>query len=158
MQGDQESRDEPLHTGEGSTERVARRAGVERRVEQQPVTGERRVTVRRAEDVQRRDAEQRRHILARVTQGVDYLFYLLYGLLGIRFVLTLLGASEQAGFVRFIHGLTDPFYTPFSGIITRPTVDGGLLDFPLLIALLAYALLHIAIRGLLRLLAGTRRL
>jgi hypothetical protein len=36
-------------------------------------------------------------------------------------------------------------------------VNGGFLDFPLLIALLAYALLHLALRGLVRLVAGEPR-
>jgi YggT family protein len=86
---------------------------------------------------------------------VDYLFYLLYGLLAIRFLLMLLGAREGAGFVRFILGLTEPFYAPFSGIVARPSVNGGVFDFPLIIAMLAYALLHMAVRGLLRLLGGS---
>jgi uncharacterized protein YggT (Ycf19 family) len=81
----------------------------------------------------------------------------LYGLLGIRFVLALLGASETAGFVQFINALTNPFYAPFAGIVARPLVNGGVLDLPLVIALLAYLLLHVAVRGLLRLVAGERK-
>lgn len=136
---------------------VERRAGSDRRVVDQPVEVERRVDDRRA--IAQREAaearERRMYAVGRVTQGVDYLFYLLYGLLAVRFVLALLGASEQAGFVRFIFGLTQPFYAPFAGIVTRPEVNGGYFDFPLLIALLAYALLHMAVRGLLRLVAGS---
>lgn len=137
---------------------VERRAGVDRRAEDHPVVEERRVADRRAEE-QRAAAEAReRRIYAtrRVTQGVDYLFFLLYGLLGIRFVLGLLGASQQAGFVQFVNGITQPFYAPFAGIVSRPPVNGGFLDFPLLIAILAYALLHMAVRGLLKLVAGSR--
>jgi YggT family protein len=92
----------------------------------------------------------------RITLGVDYAFYLLYGLLTVRFVLSLLGAAETAGFVVFVHGLTNPFYAPFSGIVATPSINGGVLDFPLIIAVLAYILLHIAVRGLLRLIAGDR--
>jgi uncharacterized protein YggT (Ycf19 family) len=136
---------------------VERRADSDRRVADHPVEVDRREADRR--DASRAAAaaarERRIYILGRVTQGVDYLFYLLYGLLGIRFVLALLGASEQAGFVQFVNGLTQPFYGPFAGIVARPSVNGGFLDFPLLIALLAYALLHMAIRGLIRLMAGT---
>jgi uncharacterized protein YggT (Ycf19 family) len=137
---------------------VERREGVDRRVEDRAVEVERRVADRRAAEQQAAaDARERRsYVVARVTQGVDYLFYLLYGLLGIRFVLSLLGASETAGFVQFIFGLTQPFYGPFAGIVARPALNGGVLDFPLLIAILAYALLHMALRGLLRLVAGAR--
>lgn len=138
---------------------VERRSGADRRVVAEPVSGDRRVGERRViidgvAGVETRDG--RAYVVGRVTQGVDYLFYLLYGLLGIRFVLVLLGASQQAGFVQFVNGLTNPFYAPFSNIVARPAVNGGMLDFPLLIAVLAYALLHLAVRGLLRLIAGAR--
>jgi uncharacterized protein YggT (Ycf19 family) len=137
---------------------VERRDGVDRRVEDRPVEVERRVADRRAaaQQAAAEARERRSYVVARVTQGVDYLFYLLYGLLGIRFVLALLGASETAGFVQFVFGLTQPFYGPFAGIVARPALNGGVLDFPLLIAILAYALLHMAVRGLLRLVAGAR--
>jgi uncharacterized protein YggT (Ycf19 family) len=137
---------------------VERRAGEDRRVAALPVDTERRMAERRAAEKQAgiEARERRTYVVGRVTQGVDYLFYLLYGLLGIRFVLALLGASGQAAFVQFVNGLTQPFYGPFAGIVARPAVNGGVLDFPLLIAVLAYALLHMAVRGLLRLVAGTR--
>jgi uncharacterized protein YggT (Ycf19 family) len=141
---------------------VERRDETDRRVVDEPVDTDRRVAQRRAEaqreaELRSQAARERRlHVVGRVTQGVDYLFLLLYGLLGIRFVLSLLGASETAGFVQFITGLTQPFYGPFTGIVARPAINGGFLDFPLLIALLAYALLHLAVRGLLRLIAGMR--
>lgn len=132
-----------------------RRGEVNRRVEERHVTDEQRLAERRVAEANQREAAERRHyIVGRVAQGVDYVFYLLYGLLTMRFALSLLGASENAGFVQFIQGLTAPFYGPFSGIVERPSINGGVFDFPLLIAMLAYALLHVAIRGLLRLLAG----
>jgi YggT family protein len=133
---------------------VERRTGEDRRVADEAVEEERRVEARRARD---REARERRHrVIDRVTLGVDYAFYLLYGLLVVRFVLALLGAAETAGFVVFIQGITGPFYAPFSGIVSSPSINGGVIDFPLIIALLAYILLHIAVRGLLRLLAGDR--
>jgi YggT family protein len=144
---------------------VERRSETERRVVDEPVEVDRRVEDRRVEEEERRAArereqyearQRRQYIVGRVTQAVDYLFILLYGLLGIRFVLALLGASQQAGFVQFINGVTEPFYAPFANIVARPSVNGGFLDFPLLIAVLAYALLHLAVRGLLRLVAGAR--
>jgi YggT family protein len=131
-----------------------RRAGEDRRTRDEAVEEERRVEARRARDRQAR--ERRQSIIDRVTLGVDYAFYLLYGLLGIRFILELLGAAETAGFVVFIRNMTDPFYAPFANIVARPSLNGGVLDFPLIIALLAYVLLHVAVRGLLRLLAGYR--
>jgi len=89
-----------------------------------------------------------------VRSAVDYLFYVLYGLLAVRLVLVLLAASPGAPFVQLINNVTQPFYAPFEGIVARPPLDGGFLDLPIIIALLAYAVLHTAIRGLLRLLEG----
>jgi YggT family protein len=133
---------------------VERRTQEDRRVADERVEEERRVEARRARDREAR--ERRQHVVDRITLGVDYAFYLLYGLLTVRFVLSLLGAAETAGFVVFIHGMTNPFYAPFSGIVATPSINGGVLDFPLIIAVLAYILLHIAVRGLLRLIAGDR--
>lgn len=141
-------------TATPSEAEVERRTGEDRRVRDEAVEEERRVEARRARDQQAR--ERRTAIIDRVTLAVDYVFYLLYGLLGIRFVLELLGASETAGFVVLIQSITDPFYAPFANIVARPAINGGLVDFPLIIAVLAYVLLHVALRGLLRLLAGYR--
>jgi uncharacterized protein YggT (Ycf19 family) len=91
---------------------------------------------------------------ARVSQFVDYIFYVIYALLGMRFLLNLLGARQGAGFVQFINGVTDPFYAPFKGIVATPsTAEGFRLALPILVALIAYVLLHLAINGLLRLVA-----
>jgi uncharacterized protein YggT (Ycf19 family) len=91
---------------------------------------------------------------ARVSQVVDYIFYLIYALLGMRFLLALMAAHPSAGFVRFIATVTDPFYSPFRGIVNVPsTEDGHRLLLPIIIAIIAYVLLHFAINGLLRMLA-----
>jgi uncharacterized protein YggT (Ycf19 family) len=78
----------------------------------------------------------------------------LYGLLGLRFLLALLAARSTAGFVRFIVAVTDPFYRPFRGIVSSPSTDGGhTLVVPLIIAIVVYILLHLAINGVLRIIA-----
>ena len=92
--------------------------------------------------------------LARVSQVVDYIFYVIYALFLMRFLLALLAARSSAGFVQFIVAVTDPFYTPFRGIVSSPNIQGGhTLMMPLMIALIAYIMLHLAITGLLRLVA-----
>ena len=91
---------------------------------------------------------------ARISQIVDYIFYLIYGLLALRFLLALLAARSTAGFVQFIVTVTNPFYSPFKGIVTSPrTDDGHTLLMPIVVAIIAYVLLHLAINGLLRMLA-----
>jgi uncharacterized protein YggT (Ycf19 family) len=90
---------------------------------------------------------------ARVSQVVDYLFYVVYGLLTVRLVLTLLGANASNGFVQLINGVTDPFYALFRGIVSSPSAAGGqTLAIPIIIAIGVYALLHFAINGFLRML------
>lgn len=90
---------------------------------------------------------------ARISQVIDYLFYVVYGLLAIRLVLALIAANASNGFVRFIHTVTDPFYALFRGIVGSPTAEGGFtLAVPIVIAIAVYALLHFAINGLLRML------
>jgi uncharacterized protein YggT (Ycf19 family) len=97
---------------------------------------------------------QRSRGLARVSQVVDYIFYVIYALLGMRFLLALLAARSSAGFVRFIVAVSNPFYEPFRGIVSSPQTDGGhTLLLPIVIAMVAYVLLHVLINGLLRLLA-----
>lgn len=92
--------------------------------------------------------------LARVSQIVDYIFFVLYALLGLRFLLALLAARSSAGFVQFIVTVTNPFYEPFRGIVASPrTQEGHTLLLPMVIAIIVYVLLHLAINGLLRLLA-----
>ncbi len=92
--------------------------------------------------------------VARVSQVIDYLFFILYALLGLRFLLALLAAKSSAGFVRFIVTVTDPFYEPFRGIVASPRTDGGhTLMLPLVIAFIVYLLVHLGINGLLRLFA-----
>jgi uncharacterized membrane protein len=91
---------------------------------------------------------------ARASQIADYLFYVLYALLGMRFLLAILAARSSAGFVKFIVAVTSPFYAPFEGIVSSPrTEDGHTLLMPIGIAIIAYVMLHLAINGLLRMLA-----
>ena len=95
--------------------------------------------------------------MARVGQVVDYAFYVVYALLGLRFVLAAMAARESAGFVRFVKGVSDPFFLPFRGIVNSPELlNGGTLVLPLLLAIGVYALLHLAVKGLLRVIAQRR--
>jgi uncharacterized protein YggT (Ycf19 family) len=94
---------------------------------------------------------------ARGSQFLDYAFFLVYSLLAIRLVLALIGARSGSGFVQFIRALTDPFYAPFRGIVASPVGDGGAtLALPIVVALVAYMLLHAAINGLLRMVVSRK--
>ena len=97
---------------------------------------------------------ERGRAAARISQVVDYVFLLIYGLLGIRLILELFAARESAGFFHFIRSVTDPIYAPFRGIVPSPsTPEGFTLALPIVVALVVYMLLHLAINGFLRMIA-----
>jgi len=99
-------------------------------------------------------AVRRSRGVARVSQFIDYAFFLIYALLAIRFVLALIAARSNSGFVQLIVSLTAPLYAPFKSIVASPQIgDGHTLPLPMVIAIGAYFLLHLAINRLLRLIA-----
>ncbi|MGA9835714.1 MAG: YggT family protein [Gemmatimonadaceae bacterium] len=110
---------------------------------------------RAIDDLAGKDREvSRARGLARGSQVVDYVFSLIYGLLAIRLALSLVAARSGNGFVRFIADVTEPFYAMFRGIVPSPSVNGGYtLVVPIIIAIVAYALLHAAIKAFLRMIA-----
>ena len=93
----------------------------------------------------------RARTLARVSQFVDYAFYVIYGLVGLEIALELLGARQASGFKRFLDALTMPLLAPFKGLMPDPAVGSFQLMLSYIIAVVVYALLHLAINGLLRL-------
>jgi uncharacterized protein YggT (Ycf19 family) len=109
------------------------------------------------DEVDEERALRRSRGVARVSQFIDYAFFLIYALLLIRFALVLVAANSTSGFVQFIVRVSDPFYAPFKGIVqTTEATPGHTLMLPLLVAIVAYFILHIAINRLLRLIAIRR--
>jgi uncharacterized protein YggT (Ycf19 family) len=92
--------------------------------------------------------------LARASQFVDYGFYVIYSLLGLRLMLALFAARQGNDFVQFLKAISDPFYAPFKGIVpSLSTEEGFTLALPIVVALVVYALLHLGVNGLLRIFA-----
>jgi uncharacterized protein YggT (Ycf19 family) len=97
---------------------------------------------------------ERGRFAARISQVVDYIFFLIYAGLTIRLLLELFAARESAGFFQFIETVTDPFYAPFRGLVPSPaTPEGFTLALPIIVAIVVYMILHLAINGLLRMAA-----
>lgn len=91
---------------------------------------------------------------ARISQFVDYVFYVIYALLAVRIGLALMAGNPEAGFYRFIRAVTAPLYAPFRGIVESPTDPSGhTLALPLVVAIVVYVLCHLAINGVLRMMA-----
>ena len=72
-------------------------------------------------------------------------------LLIFRFVLKLLGASSNAGFVAWIYATTQPLLQPFLFAFPTPSVKGGfVLEFTTLFSIFAYAFIGYVIQELLK--------
>jgi len=91
--------------------------------------------------------------VARVSQFIDYVFYLIYGLISLQIILDLLGARRGNGFRNFVDAVCAPFLAPFNSLM--PSIGSGSFQLRLsyVFALIVYLLLHMAVNGLLRLLA-----
>lgn len=96
---------------------------------------------------------ERSKSVARLSQVIDYLFYLIYGLISLQIALDLMGARRGNSFRNFIDTVTAPLLAPFNSLM--PSVGSGSFQLRLsyVFALIVYVLLHLAINGLLRLLA-----
>jgi uncharacterized protein YggT (Ycf19 family) len=87
---------------------------------------------------------------ARTSQIVDYVFYLIYGIIGLEIVLELLAARESNWFKQFIDAISTPFLGPFRGLLWDPSLGSSRLMFSYIIALVVWILVHFAVNGLLR--------
>ncbi|MDP3956790.1 MAG: YggT family protein [bacterium] len=79
------------------------------------------------------------------TQIVWYVLALLEALLAFRFVLKLMAANPGAGFTAFIYGITYVFSAPFLAVFPRSQVEGSILEWTTLLAMLVYWLIAFAI-------------
>ena len=77
-------------------------------------------------------------VLSRV---VWFVFGVIEILIAIRFVLTLLGANAEAGFVNFIYTVSDVFMAPFNAIFSTGRVSGATIEWSALVAIAVYALI-----------------
>ncbi len=91
--------------------------------------------------------------IARVSQFVDYFFYLVYGVIGLEIFLELMGARESNGFKQFIDAVSRPVLAPFETLM--PSLASGQFQLKLsyIMALIVYIFVHLAINGLLRVMA-----
>lgn len=83
---------------------------------------------------------ERRLTVSRVAQLIWLMFGLLEALIGLRVLLKLIAANPENPFANLVYTFTDLFLWPFSGLTITPSLNGIVLDFPAVIALLVYAL------------------
>lgn len=92
----------------------------------------------------------------RLSQGIWWVVSLVSVLLGIRFLLKLLGGSSQAGFVTFMYDITQPLVAPFHGIFNTTVQGRSILEPESLVAIVVYALIGWGIVSAIRLMRGSR--
>ena len=98
------------------------------------VTQEKLRVVRNEPDTIINQTEPAVPIAARITY---LLGGLIIGLLGLRFILSLLGANRENDFASAIYGLSQPFVAPFFGLFNYQTQYGVVrFEFETLIAML----------------------
>ena len=96
--------------------------------------------------------EAREEQIEKIIQVIWYVTGVLEALIGIRVVLKLMAANPNAGFARFIYGITSIFLAPFVGLTPTPAFNGSTLELWALIGMLVYVLLALGIIKLIRIL------
>ncbi len=92
----------------------------------------------------------------RAVQIIWFVASLITTVVAIRFVLKLLGASLQSGFVTFIYGLTDALVAPFRAIFPAASGHASTVDIAALVAIVVYALVGWGLVSLVKLITAPR--
>jgi uncharacterized protein YggT (Ycf19 family) len=92
----------------------------------------------------------------RAVQVIWFLTSVITTLIGIRFVLKVLGASLQSGFVTLIYSLTDGMVAPFRAIFPAASGQGSNLDVASLVAIVVYGLVGLALVSVVKLITAPR--
>ena len=100
------------------------------------------------------NVEARRSTAYWVSGLVYFLFGVIEIFIALRILLRLLAANPDAGFSRFIYGVTAPFVAPFNALFSyEPTAaNGSVFELSSLVAIIFYLLLSWIIVKLLQLL------
>jgi len=99
-------------------------------------------------------------IAIRALQLTAALFSAIYLLLGARLILTYVGADRSTDFARLIWASTEALYTPFPPVRWLSVGDDGAghpLEWSLIVAIAAYAVVHVLIRKMVLFLARPPR-
>ena len=112
----------------------------------------------RDEDYKRRTrvvedvAAQQSAVADRISAFVWLLTGILEFLLGMRFILKLIGANPNAPFVSWVYSLTEIFLLPFFGITGTPSANGMVVEVGTLLAIFVYVVVGWVIARLVQLL------
>ncbi len=85
-----------------------------------------------------------------VSRVIMFVFGVIEVLIAIRFVLMLLGANAEAGFVKMIYGVSGVFMAPFIAIFNTQEAGGAVFDWSAHVAIAVYALVAWGLVALIR--------
>lgn len=93
----------------------------------------------------------------RLVMAIWFITGVVDALIGLRFLLKLLGASTASSFTTFIYGITEPLVQPFVGIFPVAAHRFYVLEPADLVAIVIYALIGWGLVTLVRILTSPRR-
>lgn len=97
-------------------------------------------------------------VVSRLIQLIWLLTAIVVLLIGVRFILQLLGANEANAFANFIFQLTNPLVLPFATLFPNTPISTGMaVEWSTLVAGVAYLLLGWLLTELVRILFGSTR-
>lgn len=88
-----------------------------------------------------RTVENRRSVESILVDTIWLVVGIIMILLGLRFMMLLLGANPTAPFTQFIYGVTAPLMAPFEAVFGRVRYGTALFDWSTLLAMVVYALI-----------------
>jgi hypothetical protein len=92
-----------------------------------------------------------------VSGSVVQVVYIIAGaieiVLAFRFVLKLLGANAEAGFVSLVYNVSAPFMAPFNNVFDSAKASGAFFEWNAILAIIVYAVLAWGIAALINALA-----
>ena len=94
---------------------------------------------------------QKKKIIYRIYQIIWTILAFIETLLAFRMVLKAVGADPRSGFVTLVNDISEPFASPFNGIIKSTVTSVSTFDWSILVAAAVYALLAVALVQLIRL-------
>lgn len=112
-------------------------------MDQNSVTTERTETPREPRDVAPAPRREVRHFKA--VNIIYYIAGLIEVVLAFRFVLHLLAANPDSGFVMFIDSVSAPFIAPFNMIFPTSVVGTSTFEWPVLLAMAIYLIVAFGI-------------
>ena len=79
--------------------------------------------------------------LSRITGFIQLGFGILEGLIGLRFLLKMIASNPDTPFAHFVYTISYPFLYPFIGLTRVINIQGMVIEFYDLVAMMVYALL-----------------